>query len=166
MKPDQGNIYIDKIQIDDFNKKVYKTNINYLTTKPYFYGGSVISNLELVKNSRNKIYAACKMAGVYDEIMKHKDGFKTDVSELTMKELYLLSFARMLLMESEIIVLYEFPSYLSQKDEKNVMDVLKKLKTKKTILIFSANKNCQEIVDVVYSVDKGVLKRMEDFSEN
>ena len=160
MKPDQGSIYIDKIQIEDFNKNVYKTNINYLTTKPYFYGGTVISNLKLVKNNLNKIYDACKMAGVYDEIMKRKDGFKTDINELTMKELYLLSFARMLLMESEIIVLYEFPSYLSQKDEKNVMDVLNKMKNKKTILIFSANKNCQEIVDVVYSIDKGALTRV------
>ena len=76
-----------------------------------------------------------------------------------MKELYLLSFARLLLMNSEILVLYEFPSYLTAKDEKQVMDVLKKLKNKKTILIFSANTNCKEIVDIVYTIEKGILKR-------
>ena len=91
--------------------------------------------------------------------MEHKQGFKTDVKDLTMKELYLLSFARLLLMNSEILVLYEFPSYLTQKDEKAVMDVLKKLKTKKTILIFSANMNCKEIVADVYIIEKGILRR-------
>lgn len=157
--PDQGNIYIDKIKAEDFNKKVYKTNINYLTTKPYFYGGTVISNMKIVENNRNKIYEACKMAGVYDLIMGHKQGFKTDIKDLTTKELYLLSFARLLLMNSEILVLYEFPSYLSEKDEKIVMGVLNKLRTKKTILVFSANKNCESICDIVYSVEKGTLKR-------
>lgn len=157
--PDVGDVYIDKIHVQDFNKKVYKRNINYLTTKPYFYGGTIIENLRLVNSNKNKIYEACKMAGVYDAIMEHKQGFKTDVKDLTMKELYLLSFARLLLMNSEILVLYEFPSYLTQKDEKAVMDVLKKLKTKKTILIFSANMNCKEIVDDVYIIEKGILRR-------
>lgn len=157
--PDTGNIYIDKIETQDFNEKVYKRNINYLTTKPYFYGGTVLDNLKIVNNNRKKIEEVCKMAGVYDSILEHKQGFKTNVKDLTMKELYLLSFARLLLMDSEILVLYEFPSYLAKKDEQIVMNVLQKLKSKKTILVFSANANCKEIADSVYTIERGNLKR-------
>lgn len=158
--PDEGSIYMDKIHIQDFNKKVYKSNINYLTTKPYFYGGTILSNMKLVCSDQKKIEEACKMSGIYEDILKYKNGFKTNINELTEKERYLLSFSRLLLMNSEILVLYEFPSYLNQKDEKMVMDVLQKLKDQKTILVFSANENCKDIVDVTYYIEKGKVKRL------
>ena len=157
--PDSGEVYIDKINIKDFTKKVYKTNINYLTTKPYFYEGTALSNLKLVKNKKEEIISACKMANVYDLLMKYPKGLNTNIKELSQKELYLLSLARLLLMNSEILVLYEFPVYLSQKDEEIIKNVLKSFKGKKTILIFSAHDNCEDIVDITYTIEKGELKK-------
>lgn len=158
--PDDGSLYIDNINSRDYTKKVYKTNVNYLTTKPYFYDGTVYSNLKYVCNKKDKIIEALKNALVYDSIMAHKDGLKTNVKELSMKELYLLSFARVLLMNSEILVLYEFPSYLSKKDEEAIKQMLLQFKGKKTILIFSANENCKDIVDITYLVEKGKLQKI------
>ncbi len=157
--PDRGEVYIDKINIKDFTKKVYKTNINYLTTKPYFYEGTVLSNLKLVCNNKERIIEVCKLASVYDLIMSHPLGLKTNVKDLSQKELYLLSLARLLLMNSEILVLYEFPSYLTNKDEEAVKKVLKEFKGKKTILIFSANDNCKDIVDSTFLIEKGELRK-------
>lgn len=157
--PNSGTVYIDKINANDFNKKVYKTNVNYLTTKPYFYGGTILDNLKLVESKRSKIVEACKEAGIYDTIMEQKHGFKTNVKELTQKEQYLLSFARLLLMESEILIIYEFPNYLSMKDSEQVKNVLSKFKNKKTVLIFSANENCKSIADMTFEISKGRLTR-------
>ncbi|MCI9280225.1 MAG: ABC transporter ATP-binding protein [Bacilli bacterium] len=155
--PDSGNCYIDKINIMDFNKKVYRTNINYIVTKPYFYDGTVYSNLKLVCNNKEKIIETLKSVTLFDDIIK-KGGLETKIKDLSLRESYLLSFARLLLMNSEILVLYEFPSYLSNKDEELIKKVLKTFKGKKTIIIFSANENCKEIADKVYNIEKGQIK--------
>lgn len=155
--PDSGNCYIDKINIMDFNKKVYRTNINYIVTKPYFYDGTVYSNLKLVCNNKEKIIETLKSVTLFDDIIK-KGGLETKIKDLSLRESYLLSFARLLLMNSEILVLYEFPSYLSNEDEELIKKVLKTFKGKKTIIIFSANENCKEIADKVYNIEKGQIK--------
>ena len=61
-------------------------------------------------------------------------------------------------MQSEILVLYEFPNYLSKNDEEMIKKVLKTFKGKKTIIIFSANDTCKEIADKVYIIEKGEIK--------
>lgn len=71
--PDSGNCYIDKINIMDFNKKVYCTNINYIVTKPYFYDGTVYSNLKLVCNNKEKIIETLKSVTLFDDIIKKED---------------------------------------------------------------------------------------------
>ena len=48
---------------------------------------------------------------------------------------------------------------INKKDEQVIMEVLKKLKNKKTILVFSANANCREMADSVYTIERGVLRR-------
>lgn len=155
--PDSGNCYIDKINIMDFNKKVYRTNLNYIVTKPYFYEGTVYKNLKLVCSNKDQIIEALKNVTLFEELLKH-NGLETHIKELTQREAYLLSLARLLLMQSEILVLYEFPNYLSKNDEEMIKKVLKTFKGKKTIIIFSANDTCKEIADKVYIIEKGEIK--------
>lgn len=152
-----GDCYIDKINIMDFNKKVYRTNLNYIVTKPYFYEGTVYSNLKLVCNNKEQIIEALKEVTIFEDLLNHS-GLETNIKELTQREAYLLSLARLLLMQSEIMVLYEFPNYLSKNDEEIIKKVLVRFKGKKTIIIFSANDNCKEITDKIYYIEKGEMK--------
>jgi ATP-binding cassette subfamily B protein len=156
--PDNGNIYVDKIKLEDFSEKVHKTNINYLTTKPYFFDDSIIHNLKIVKNDKNRIEELCKLTGMHEIIMALPKQYKTNILTLSDKERYLIGLARLLLMESEILVFYEFPNYLSQKDKEFIKEIIMKFRKTKTILIFSANDDCVDIVDKVYKIEKGNLK--------
>ena len=153
IKQTSGDIYVDKIKLRNYNRKTYLKNINYITTAPYFYSGSILSNLKLVCNDKDAIIEVLEKVGLADYKLN------TDVGILTRKEQYLLGIARLLLLNSEIIVFYEFPSYLSDKDKKEIMKVIKSLHNKKTILIFSAGYDVKDIADQIIEIENGKISR-------
>lgn len=153
--PMEGEIYVDKYKIQDYQEKVYRRNVNYLTTKPFFYHGSILSNLKLVQSNNEKIIDSLKEVELYDYIMGLPMGLKSEANALPPREQYLLGLARLLLMNSEILVLYEFPNYLSSKDKMFIKNILMNMHGKKTILVFSANVDIADIADQVYEVERG-----------
>lgn len=155
---ESGDIYVDKIKIQDYNQKVFSQNMNYLTTKPFFYHGSVLRNMKLIDSNMKRIETALKQAGIYDYIMSLPKKLKTEANDLPKREQYLLGFARLLLTNSEILVLYEFPNYLSQKDKSYIKNILRKFHNKKTILLFSANDDTRDIADKVFEVERGKVR--------
>lgn len=155
---EQGDIYVDKIKIQDYHEKTFRRSLNYLTTKPFFYHGSILKNLKLIDSNRSKITEALKNAGIYDYVMNLPKQLQTEANSLPKREQYLLGFARLLLMNSEILVLYEFPNYLSAQDKEFIKNVLKNFHGKKTILMFSANEDIQDIADKVFEVERGRVK--------
>lgn len=159
-----GEIYVDKTSLREYSQDSQIENINYVTAKPYFFKDTIMANLKMVNNSETEIFNACKLANVYDEIMKLKDQFNSPIDMLTKKNLYLLSVARTLLMHSEIVVFYEFPSYLSQQDTEYVKRVINIIRLNHTVLIFSAGNSCADIVDKVYVIDNGEVHLAVDNS--
>ena len=157
----QGDIYIDQVKIQDFSEKVYRSNINYLTTRPFFYHGSIWRNLKLIHSSKEKIVSTLKQVGLYDYILSLPKGLQTEASSLPNREQYLLSLARLLLTDSEILVLYEFPNYLSGKDKNFIQSILMQLHGKKTILVFSANDDIRNVCDCVFEIERGSVTRDE-----
>lgn len=154
---DSGSVYVDGINLWDYTKKTHSTNLNYITTKPYFYKGSIIKNLHMVEANNDKIYVICKKLDIYDYIMQLPHKFHTNISELPMAKQYIIGLVRTLLTQSEIIVLYEFPIILSAKDEENIKKILLELKQEKTILIFSASESLIPLADKIYKIERGKI---------
>lgn len=154
---DSGSIYIDGINLWDYTKKTHTTNLNYVTTKPYFFKGSIIKNLHMVEASNEKIYSMCRKLGIYDYIMSLPRKFHTDIHELPIAKRYTIGLIRTLLTQSEIIILYEFPLILSLPEEENIKRILLDLKKEKTILIFSASNTLLPLADKTYKIERGKI---------
>ena len=157
-----GEIYVGRNVLRDFSKNSQIENINYVTTKPYFFKDSIKANLKLVNNSDLEIENACKLVGIYDTIMALKNEFDSPVDELSQKDAYLLSVARTLLMHCAIVIFYEIPSYLSNEDEKAVKDVINIIKLNHTVIIFSATNKCNSLADKIYTVEDGKVTLSQD----
>lgn len=153
--PDSGDVFVDQYKIQDYQEKVYLRNVNYLTTKPFFYHGSVWRNMKLIDPNKEHIIDTLKKCGIYDNLIQLPEGLKTEASSLPLREQYLLGLARLLLMNSEILILYEFPNYLSSKDKDFIKNILVHFRGKKTILLFSANEDISDIADQVFEVERG-----------
>ncbi len=158
IRQDFGDIYVDGIHIWDYTEKVHKTNVNYLTTKPYFFHGSIMKNLEMICRDRSKIKEVCKSLGLDDYINTLPKKYRTDLSTLPEGKKYLVGLARTLLTQSEIIMLYEFPISLSKTEKENIKKVLDQLYGKRTILIFSASEECMELASEVIKIERGLVQ--------
>jgi len=160
-----GEIYVGRTALRDYSADTHIENINYVTTKPYFFKDTIRANLKLVNGNDEEIENACKLANVYDAIMELKDGFDSPVDKLTQRDKYLLSVARTLLMHSEIVIFYEFPAYLSNDDEEVVKSVIDIIRLNRTAIVFSATSACESIADRVYKVADGTVELVKDNTE-
>ncbi len=158
IRQDYGDIYVDGIHIWDYTEKVHKTNLNYLTTRPYFFHGSIMKNLEMVCRDKQKIKEVCKMLELDDYICTLPKKYRTDISNLPEGKKYLIGLARTLLTNSEIIILYEFPIALSKMEKDSIKHALDKLYGKRTILIFSASEECTNLVSQVIKIERGTIE--------
>lgn len=154
---DSGNIYIDEINLWDYSEKTHTQNLNYVTTKPYFFNGSIIRNLHMVETDNKKIYEMCKKVGIYDYINSLPRKFNTDINTLPAAKKYIIALIRTLLTKSEIIILYEFPIILTENEEDKIKEILLSLKQEKTIIIFSASEKLIPLCDKIYKIERGKI---------
>lgn len=165
IKPTTGTITLDTINIYDFAQHTYIKNLAYVTYKPHFYIGTIMDNLKLVEKSKNKIYNACKKVGIHDYILSLPNSYQTDLSTnqniLSVEKKFLLSLARSLLLKTEILLIYEFPSSLSEAELSNIITLLRTLKKEKTIIIFSAKNYTEKNNDQTYLIENGIVKKQK-----
>jgi ABC-type multidrug transport system fused ATPase/permease subunit len=159
--PESGAVYFDGVNIADYNKKAYQDNICYVTTKPIFLKGSIMKNLSIIENNLNVIFDACKLTGIYDYIDSLPDKFNTDIDYLSYEKQYLLLLTRAILTRTEIMVIYELPSFLSDEEKENIKNILSKIHGSRTILIFSGQDFCVDFADKIIEIEKGRIKQIQ-----
>lgn len=137
IKQNKGTILIDKLDIMDYDKNTYNTNINYVLNNPEFFKGTIKENLRIVDKSTKEIKNVLKQVGLLDIINNnYKKKINTNIDEMSDRDKYFLGIARTLLTKSEIIMFYDIPKYLKKDDIDLLKSVIAKLKKKNTILIF------------------------------
>ena len=157
IKPQEGRVLIDGIDIFGYNKKSYRTQIYTMAYKPEFLNTSIETNLKLVCKSKSKINKALKLVGLYEDIRALPDGISTNINMTGFDEyqLFLLSLARGIIAESNILVLYEYPNTLNEAEKLHVKDVLSSLSGKKTIVIFTAKNDFDDCSKLTYIIENG-----------
>ncbi len=159
VRPDEGTITFDTINIYDFDSETYKHNISYVTNKPYFFNDSIMENLKVVESSKKKIFEVCKRLGVHEAITALPEGYETNLiknpSALSAQQKFLVGLARALLTKSEIFMIYEFPIGLNEKEQETIKHLLNELKGERTILVFSAQNPIDDILDRHFKIEKG-----------
>ena len=169
IRPDSGTITFDTVNIYDFDSDTYKHNISYITSKPYFYIDSIMENLRIVDNNKRHIYEACKKAGIHEDIMALADGYNTNLSlnpsALNDGQKFLLGLARALLTKCEILMIYEFPVGLSNKELKQIKSIITSLKSRHTILVFASNNPIDDIITKHFLIENGNITEIASDQE-
>ena len=164
IKPDNGTITFDTINIYDFDVETYKHNISYVTNKPYFFNDTILENLKYVEQNKRKIFKVCKEIGIHDTIMTLPEKYETNIIKnpkaLSDKDKFLLGLARALLTESEIFMIYEFPIGLSKAEQEIIKQTLLNLKKRRTVIIFSAENRVNDIINRHFYVKAGIVEEI------
>ncbi len=161
-KVDSGKILIDKLNIYEYSKDVYHSNISVVNQKTFIFNMSIRANLSLIDSNKKRQIDACKRVGIHDFIMSLPDGYNTilkeDATNISGGQKQLLSLARALLSTSEIILLDEVTSSLDPNTTNKIINLLDDLKTDHTLILITHNKDLMEVADNLIVLNHGKIE--------
>ncbi len=163
-KVDNGKILIDKLNIYEYSKDVYYSNISIVNQKTFIFDMSIRANLSLIDSNKKRQIDACKRVGIHDFIMSLPNGYNTILKKnaynISGGQKQLLSLARALLTTSEIILLDEITSSLDPNTTNKIINLLDDLKTDHTLIIITHNKELMKVADNLIVLKNGKVEGM------
>ncbi len=161
-KVDSGKIFIDNLNIYDYSKNVYNSNISIVNQKTFIFNMSIRANLSLIESNKKRQIDACKRVGIHDFIMSLPDGYNTilkeDATNISGGQKQLLSLARALLTTSEILLLDEVTSSLDPNTTNKIIKLLDDLKTDHTLIVITHNKDLMKVADKIIVLNNGKIE--------
>ena len=161
-KADNGKILIDDLNIYEYSKDVYNSNISVVNQKTFIFNMSIRANLSLIDSNKKRQIDTCKRVGIHDFIMSLPDGYNTilkeDATNISGGQKQLLSLARALLTTSEIILLDEVTSSLDPNTTNKIINLLYDLKSDHTLIIITHNKDLMKIADNLIVLNNGKIE--------
>ncbi len=161
-KVNSGQILIDGLNIYDYSRDVFNSNISIVNQKTFIFNMSIRANLSLIDSNKKRQIDACKRVRIHDFIMSLPDGYSTilkeDATNISGGQKQLLSLARALLTSSEIIVLDEVTSSLDPNTTNKIINLLDDLKTDHTIIVITHNKDLMRRADKLVVLNNGKIE--------
>ena len=151
-KVDNGKILIDKLNIYEYSKDVYNSNISVVNQKTFIFNMSIRRNLSLIDSNKKRQIDACKRVGIHDFIMSLPEGYNRVLSD---GQKQLLSLARALLTTSEILLLDEVTSSLDSGTTEHIIKLLDDLKIDHTVIVITHNKDLMRVSDKLVVLKDG-----------
>lgn len=155
LKPQQGKIKIDNIELTSKNMLAWRRSIAYVTQEPHFFHSSIRHNLTWFgdSNTDEEIYEVLKLASVKGFVDQLPEGLDTKVGEKGLKisggERQRLAIARALLRKPRLLVFDEATSALDKNNENNIKQVLLQLKRNVSIILISHSQSTLDMADEI-----------------
>lgn len=159
----QGDITINNQSIENIDRHVLRSYINYIPQTPYLFNGTILENLTLGCRpgiTMKNIQEACQMAEINQDIENKPLQYQTELSEngtiLSGGQKQRLTIARALLSPAKVLIFDESTSSLDTITEDKIINNLLSL-TNKTIIFVAHRLNIAKKVDKIVLLDKGKI---------
>lgn len=162
--PQGGVILLDNTNIKQIDPIELRHAIAYLPQNTNLFFGTISQNLKFSKitASDEEMIQACKMAGVYEDVIKLPLGFDTHIDDCS-KDLYSACFkqkialARTYLKASPIMVLDEPTNHFNYRDDEQFVKTINELKGKVSILLITHRPAHMRLADKIFYFDQGYM---------
>lgn len=156
-----GKILFDDKDINSLTENSIHSNIGEISQSPYIFNTSIKQNLLFVKPdaTEEELVNVLKEAQIYNDIKKMKNGIDTEIGENGVKlsggQKQRIAIARLLLMNSKVIVFDEATSALDNDSQKKIVEMLESYKKDKTIIIVAHRLSTIVNADNIFMLDDG-----------
>lgn len=158
-KPTSGLITLDNIDIFDYDNDTFTSNIGVVNQKPFIFNMSIKKNLDFVCKDKDKQIEACKIAGIHDFIASLPKGYNTILREngsnISGGQKQMISIARTILTEAEVLLLDDITTSLDPDTAKLVPNLIKNIRNDHTIIMITKKPELMKIADRIIVLDKG-----------
>ena len=155
-----GSIYINDKKLKNLKKDEitnYRNNIGYMRQECLLYRNlTVLDNLLLIENNKDKIIDLCKKFNIDEIINKYP-------YEISGGERERVSLIRALLNDNKILLLDEPSANLDKDNSENFVKYLKKIDISDKIIIISTHENIyDDIASVIINIEYGKINLIKD----
>ena len=168
---DSGEVLIDGVNINDFDKTSLRNAISLVNQFPYIFDMTIRENLLLAKKdaTEEELESAIKRASLAEFVGTLKKGLDTKVGESGIKlsggQKQRLAIARALLRNSPIIIFDESTSSLDNFAQEDIKHSIDNMKGQSTIIIVAHRLSTIRNVDKIFFLDEGKIEDIGTFDE-
>jgi len=161
--PIQGNIFIDDINIKDFNEETLRKHISIIRQDPFLFNKTILENFKIVNPdiTLDEVRTFCKKACIDEYIMSLEKQYDTLIGEggvnLSGGQKQRIAIARTLMKNSKIILFDEATSALDNESQEYIKKTIDSLVKDHTIIIVAHRLSTIIDADVINIIDNGKL---------
>ncbi len=162
----KGSIKLDGVNIKDMPTETLRRQMGLVMQDVFIFSGDYAGNIRLGEEniSDDKIKEALRRVNLYDYIMETEDGIKAEVKErgatLSTGQKQLLSFARALAFDPNILVLDEATSSVDTATERMIQTALENLLENRTAIIIAHRLSTIEKADKIIVLHNGQIREI------
>ena len=160
-----GQILINGVDYTKYKLDELRKNISYVFQDPVILNMSIKDNLMYGNEdiALEDIITLCKKIGIHDKIENFEDGYDTIITAetdlLSYGEKQLLSFARAILKNGDIVILDEVTSNLDLEFEQHIMKATKEILNNKISFVIAHRLNTIKNADlIIFIEDKNIVE--------
>lgn len=166
LEPQSGKLYIDDVEITDDNRKSWQKNLGYVPQSIYLTDDTVRNNIAFGIESKaiddQAVIKAAQLANIHDFIVTELEkGYDTIIGErgirLSGGQRQRIGIARAVYHDPSVLVLDEATSALDSLTENAIIDAIKNMSGKKTIIMIAHRITTVKNCDMIYLMDTGVI---------
>ncbi len=167
----KGAILVDGIDIRDLDKEELRKTISVVLQDVFLFSGDIKSNINLYNNdiSLEKVIESAKTVGAHKFISALPEGYNTEVKEkgatLSVGQKQLISFARALAYNPQILVLDEATSSVDTETEIIIQNAIKKLLVGRTSIVIAHRLSTIQNADKIIVMHKGEIREVGNHQE-
>ena len=157
----KGSIRIDGIDIREMSLSDLRSKIAIVLQDVFLFRGSVTENIRLGNTAitEQEVEEAAKLVNAHDFVQRLPKGYATGVMErgatLSVGQKQLLSFARALVANPQILILDEATSNIDTESELLIQDALAKLTGHQTSLVIAHRLSTIQTADTILVLQHG-----------
>lgn len=168
IKPDRGNIIVDKKELQNFDFNSWLKKISYVSQKIFIFNSSIRENITLTKDhekiDEKKFLEVLKLCYLSDFVnsKQKKEFFQVGEfgSNLSGGQKQKIGLARVLYKDSDILIFDESTNALDEKSEKEIISNISNLENK-TIIFITHNIKNLVYFDKTYIIKDKKLNKYE-----